>query len=81
MTIKPNEPHILRRFLHSLHMFGFLSLPNFYQDPRKTQWHRYYSNVVVTTLFLHNVSTTSALFVYCVHDLGDFFEKVDFFVS
>ncbi|KAI5696048.1 hypothetical protein M8J75_007385 [Diaphorina citri] len=76
MTIKPNEPHILRRFLHSLHMFGFLSLPNFYQDPRKTQWHRYYSNVVVTTLFLHNVSTTSALFVYCVHDLGDFFEKV-----
>ncbi|KAI5705982.1 hypothetical protein M8J75_003755 [Diaphorina citri] len=75
MTQSPAVQHTLRKFINLMHAGGLISLPNMYKEVWKNQVHRYYSWFVVFMMVTHVVSVNLSLFIYSVHDLGEFCER------
>uniref|UniRef100_A0A8D8Z806 Uncharacterized protein n=1 Tax=Cacopsylla melanoneura TaxID=428564 RepID=A0A8D8Z806_9HEMI len=67
--------HIMRKVIYFLHLSGFFSLPNYYKQPWKNQWHRYYSNFIVFTLQCFALSVTLAILIYSIQEFNEFSEK------
>ncbi|KAI5724956.1 hypothetical protein M8J77_009297 [Diaphorina citri] len=75
-SLPHQNSHILRTYMHYMHLCGLLCLPNFYRDPRKNSWHRVYSGAVLSLLGVYSVSITASLVLFAVNDLGEFCERL-----
>ncbi|KAL1450468.1 hypothetical protein WDU94_002833 [Cyamophila willieti] len=64
-------------FLHSLHIFGFISLPNFFQNSWTNKLHKLIVRQILFKISLLVMSLQVACtFIYAIHDIAEFLQRL-----